>query len=152
MNVENPLSNLLTESEKELNLHSLYISARHVKRQKSSRISNIHVQFTRPSEKKLIRILAGNPQLARSVRAYLRDRDRITNSVWKKDIRPLLQTTENAILLRIRSYSLSEWELSNLNNIRSQIATIVERWDESFRITLSNKQDDIATFSGNTVD
>ena len=86
------------------------------------------------SYKYLVRICEGNKQLARSTQAFLKSRNVLANRECKNKIRPLIKDAENDILQRLRSNTISQWEVNNLNNILANIMNVVERLDNEFSV------------------
>jgi hypothetical protein len=101
---------------------------------------------------KAIRLIAGNPALARKVRSYLDQRGKISLSQWRKNILPVLRTVENDILIKIKSYNLSEWQMSNLNNILGQVQNIINSFSSQFTSSVIAGQDKLAAFAAASVD
>lgn len=101
---------------------------------------------------KAIRLIAGNPALARKVRSYLDQRGKISLSQWRKTILPVLRNVENDILIKIKSYNLTDWQMSNLNNILGQIQGIVDSFTSQYTSSVIVGQEKLATFAAASVD
>ncbi len=99
-----------------------------------------------------IRILEGNKQLARSLGAFFKRRDKITRIEWEKSIRPLMKQAENDIITTLKSNNLSEWNIFNLKRIQNSIIPFVSRLDNDFKTSLVGGQVDIGDFTMGSVD
>lgn len=98
--------------------------------------------------KRILRKLkAGNAALARSVKSYLDQRDKITLKQWKGTVLPTLRGVENDILTRLKSYSLSEWEAANLTNILAQVQNIITRFSSQFTESVLSSQEATMDFA-----
>jgi len=98
-------------------------------------------------KRKITRLLAANPALARQVRAYLDRREKISAKEWRTKVLPTLKSVENDILTRIRTYSLSDWQLSNLNNILGQVQGIINSFAPTYTDSVLASQDALIDFS-----
>lgn len=101
---------------------------------------------------RLFRLQATAKQLSRSVNAYIKRRDKMVNTVWRKDMLPLLKSTENAIKQTLLRQSLTDWHIEHLRELLNQIRTIIERTRVEFTAALARGQERIAIFSGASVD
>ena len=102
--------------------------------------------------KRFIRILEGNKQLARSMGAFFKRRDKITRIEWEKKIRPLMKQAENDIITTLKSNDLSEWNIFNLKRIQTSITPFIGRLDTEFKTSLVGGQVNISDFTMESVD
>ena len=100
---------------------------------------------------KAIRLIAGNAALARKVRSYLDQREKISLSQWRRTVLPTLRNVENDILIKIKSYSLSEWEMSNLNNILGQVQGIITGFSPQYTSSVIAGQERLAALGISSV-
>lgn len=93
---------------------------------------------------KAIRLIAGNAALARRVRSYLDQKEKITLSQWRTNVLPVLRNVENDILIKLRSYSLTDWQIGNLNNILGQVQNIISGFGTQFTQSVLMSQENIS--------
>jgi len=94
--------------------------------------------------KRLKRLLAGNPELARSITKYIKQRNKITRLEWTNTIRPLMRNAQNAIQQQIINIPASEWQLFNLRRITESIGIVINNFETQFATSLIGEQGVIA--------
>ncbi|KKK92942.1 hypothetical protein LCGC14_2697870 [marine sediment metagenome] len=100
----------------------------------------------------MFRIKESNKQLGNSINAFLKRRDKLTRIEWEKFLRPLMRNAENEIITKIKSNTLSSWQLSNLKRIQANINETIIGFNNQFQAALANGQDKLAEFSANEAD
>ena len=98
------------------------------------------------------KIKESNKQIANSINAFLKRRDKLTRIEWQKNLRPLMRNAENEILTKLKSNTLTSWQLSNLNGILANINATIAGFNQQFKIALESGQDSIAEFTANEAD
>ncbi len=90
------------------------------------------------------RLLGGNPELARSISAYIKQRNKITRLEWTNIIRPMMRDVQNTIQQQILAIPPTEWEMFNLKRITDSINLTIRQFESQFANALVAGQEGLA--------
>lgn len=94
--------------------------------------------------------IEGNKKLSRSINSYLRQRDKITNDIWKKELFPIMKEAKNEILTKLKSFdNLTDWQVYNMSRIMASIQQTVDKMNDAMQISLAEGQIGMAQFASN---
>jgi len=93
-----------------------------------------------------------NDRIVNTLGPYLRKRQVLTLSSWKKQIKPLLRRAENDIFMQLRSYGLTEWQIFNLNNIKGRINNTIGKFETELLNIFPSQQDKIGQLAIKQID
>lgn len=93
-----------------------------------------------------------NDRIVNTTGKYISKRNAITLNSWKKNIKPLLRRAENDIFQQLRSYSLTEWQLYNLNSIKTRINETILKFENNLFSSISPQLDKIGQFGITQID